>query len=261
MATNPTNYGKPWRLNCVEALAAAFYITGFDSYAERLLDGFGWGGSFWKVNQCVFRCQKYPWLSLFLSEYTLILWHNRSYLEQYRSCKSAAEVQAAQENIIKELEQDYEDSRRDKGKKFSHNVHWAWRRWIQQVHGMEVARIYCLQIRITRTSMKKKRHLVLTRKHKRLEMIISPMNRRDPHRCFDSIQYLLWSYWRVQSQHSVVVAAQYRLQPAAFWYPKVGLNRNSAWLPVVGTLPAASPIAIIVFWSYDRVSVLTHRLC
>lgn len=55
IATNPTNYGKPWRLNCVEALAAAFYITGFDSYAERLLSGFGWGASFWKVNQCVSR--------------------------------------------------------------------------------------------------------------------------------------------------------------------------------------------------------------
>lgn len=51
IATNQTNYGKPWRLNCVEALAAAFYITGFDLYAERLLGGFGWGGSFWKVNQ------------------------------------------------------------------------------------------------------------------------------------------------------------------------------------------------------------------
>ncbi|KAF5314756.1 hypothetical protein D9611_007251 [Ephemerocybe angulata] len=50
IATNPVNYGKPWRLNCVEALAAAFYLTGFDSYAERLLSGFGWGGSFWKVN-------------------------------------------------------------------------------------------------------------------------------------------------------------------------------------------------------------------
>jgi ribosome biogenesis protein Tsr3 len=51
LATNPTNYGKPWRLNCVEALAASFYITGFDSYAEKLLSGFGWGGSFWKVNR------------------------------------------------------------------------------------------------------------------------------------------------------------------------------------------------------------------
>jgi pre-rRNA-processing protein TSR3 len=51
LATNPTNYGKPWRLNCVEALAAAFYVTGFDSYAEKLLSSFGWGASFYKVNR------------------------------------------------------------------------------------------------------------------------------------------------------------------------------------------------------------------
>ncbi len=56
VATNPVNYGKPWRLNCVEALAAAFYITGFDTYAERLLSGFGWGHTFWEVNGCVMRC-------------------------------------------------------------------------------------------------------------------------------------------------------------------------------------------------------------
>ena len=53
LATNPTNYGKPWRLNCVEALAAAFYITGFDGYAERLLSAFGWAESFYEVNRCI----------------------------------------------------------------------------------------------------------------------------------------------------------------------------------------------------------------
>ena len=57
LATNPTNYGKPWRLNCVEALAAAFYITGFDEYAERLLDAFGWAESFYEVNRYVAQCQ------------------------------------------------------------------------------------------------------------------------------------------------------------------------------------------------------------
>ena len=53
LATNPTNYGKPWRLNCVEALAAAFYITGFDSYGDKLLSSFGWGESFYPVNKSV----------------------------------------------------------------------------------------------------------------------------------------------------------------------------------------------------------------
>jgi len=85
LATNPTNYGKPWKLNCVEALAAAFYITGFNSYAEKLLSGFGWGGSFWKVNQI--------------------------YLERYQQCNTSEEVTAAQEAIISELEQQYKDAR------------------------------------------------------------------------------------------------------------------------------------------------------
>ncbi|KAJ3980610.1 hypothetical protein F5890DRAFT_1540524 [Lentinula detonsa] len=88
LATNPTNYGKPWRLNCVEALAAAFYITGFDSYAETLLAGFGWGGSFWKVN--------------------------RYFLEKYKRCSTAAEVVVTQDQIIEELESDWEESRRGK---------------------------------------------------------------------------------------------------------------------------------------------------
>ena len=50
LATNPVNYGKPWELNCAEALAAAFYIAGYEDYGRRLLQDFGWGDSFWNVN-------------------------------------------------------------------------------------------------------------------------------------------------------------------------------------------------------------------
>ncbi|KAF9218825.1 DUF367-domain-containing protein [Gyrodon lividus] len=88
LATNPTNYGKPWRLNCVEALAAAFYITGFDQNAKKLLSNFGWGESFWKVNEM--------------------------YLEKYKTCKSALEVSAMQNAILAELQESYAESRRAK---------------------------------------------------------------------------------------------------------------------------------------------------
>ncbi|CAO3678936.1 unnamed protein product [Umbelopsis vinacea] len=50
VATNPVNYGKPWKLNCAEALAACFYITGFPEYGEELLAKFKWGHAFKKVN-------------------------------------------------------------------------------------------------------------------------------------------------------------------------------------------------------------------
>jgi pre-rRNA-processing protein TSR3 len=69
VATNPVNYGKPWRLNCAEALAAAFYIVGkwldriwesqaykslgMPEYGDELLAKFKWGHAFKKVNGSV----------------------------------------------------------------------------------------------------------------------------------------------------------------------------------------------------------------
>ncbi|KAG2341675.1 DUF367-domain-containing protein [Suillus weaverae] len=108
LATNPTNYGKPWRLNCVEALAATFYITGFDQHAETLLSSFGWGHSFWKVNGC--------------SSFTIILLctdsniDGSSYLKRYQTCASAEEVAVMQETIIAELQESYEESRRERAR-------------------------------------------------------------------------------------------------------------------------------------------------
>merc|ERR1712018_589326 len=51
VAGNPVNYGKPCKLNCVEALAAAMYITGFKKEAEFYMDKFSWGPSFIDLNK------------------------------------------------------------------------------------------------------------------------------------------------------------------------------------------------------------------
>jgi len=85
VATNPVNYGKPWRLNCVEALAATLYIVGYDEHAETLLGKFSWGHSFWTVNG--------------------------NFIRQYRTCNTAEEVTKMQESIMVELETAYEKNR------------------------------------------------------------------------------------------------------------------------------------------------------
>ncbi|KAF8328176.1 uncharacterized protein EI90DRAFT_2998135 [Cantharellus anzutake] len=81
IAANPVNYGKPWRLNCVEALAAALSIVGLDDMSERLLAKFGWGHSFTALNQ--------------------------EFIDRYRTCHSAEDVLSMQETILAELQDEY----------------------------------------------------------------------------------------------------------------------------------------------------------
>ncbi|KFY04530.1 hypothetical protein V491_09323, partial [Pseudogymnoascus sp. VKM F-3775] len=87
VAANSVNYGKPWRLNCVEALAAAFYICGHPEWAEEVLAPFSYGSAFLEINSSI--------------------------LKRYAACEDEAGVKKAQEAWMERLEKEYTDSREE----------------------------------------------------------------------------------------------------------------------------------------------------
>jgi pre-rRNA-processing protein TSR3 len=87
VAANTVNYGKPWRLNCVEALAAAFYICGHPDWAEAVLAPFSYGESFIKINS--------------------------SLLKKYAACTDEADVKRTEEEWMERLEREYAESREE----------------------------------------------------------------------------------------------------------------------------------------------------
>ena len=46
LAANPINYGKEWKLNCAEAIAAAFFLCGFEDAAHDIMSHFKYGEAF-----------------------------------------------------------------------------------------------------------------------------------------------------------------------------------------------------------------------
>lgn len=51
LAANPVNYGKPYKLSTVEAIAASYYILGRKEVAVRMLQKFSWGTQFINLNE------------------------------------------------------------------------------------------------------------------------------------------------------------------------------------------------------------------
>jgi pre-rRNA-processing protein TSR3 len=72
-AVNPVNYGKPYKLSCVEAIAATLFLGGYYHEADFLLSHFKWGLSFLEVNKELFdgykNCNKPNELIEFQDEY------------------------------------------------------------------------------------------------------------------------------------------------------------------------------------------------
>jgi len=80
VAANPVNYGKPFQLSCVEALAAALRIAGLKDESVEILSKFKWGHGFLSLND--------------------------ELLNSYSACSTAKSVVNAQNDYIKKLEQE-----------------------------------------------------------------------------------------------------------------------------------------------------------
>ena len=87
VAANSVNYGRPWRLNCAEALAACFYICGHEDWAHEVLTHFSYGESFLEINSQL--------------------------LKRYAACTNEEEVKQAEEKWLAKIEREYADSRRE----------------------------------------------------------------------------------------------------------------------------------------------------
>mmetsp|Transcript_51914 Transcript_51914/g.122830 ORF Transcript_51914/g.122830 Transcript_51914/m.122830 type:complete len:283 (-) Transcript_51914:23-871(-) len=83
VAANPVNYGRPFKLTCVEAIAACLWIVGFPEETKLLLSKFKWGEGFLTLNS--------------------------ELLGAYAQCSDSASVVAAQQTFFDAWRQERED--------------------------------------------------------------------------------------------------------------------------------------------------------
>lgn len=98
VAANPVNYGRPWRLNCAEALAACFFICGHEDWAEIVLQHFPYGKPFLEINSQL--------------------------LKRYAACTSEEQIKQAEEAWLTKIEREYSESRATKPGESADDV-WA----------------------------------------------------------------------------------------------------------------------------------------
>ena len=79
------NYGRPWRLNCAEALAACFFICGHEDWAHEVLAHFSYGEPFLEINAQL--------------------------LKRYAACTNEEEMKKAEEIWLAKIEREYSECR------------------------------------------------------------------------------------------------------------------------------------------------------
>ena len=77
-AANSVNYGRPYKMNTAEAMAACLYIVGFKEDALTMLESFGYGKEFLRLNYDA--------------------------LEIYSNCTNSEDIVAAQEAMSREAD-------------------------------------------------------------------------------------------------------------------------------------------------------------
>lgn len=97
VAANSVNYGRPWRLNCAEALAACFFICGHEDWAHEVLKHFSYGEPFLEINSQL--------------------------LKRYAACANEEGVKKAENVWLQKIEREYSESRAN-GKGTSNEDIW-----------------------------------------------------------------------------------------------------------------------------------------